>query len=53
MSGGKVQVHRDGQPVSEVLDDENAAYAWLHRHQSASADHALRYEGYSIEEVQG
>jgi len=41
-------VTRDGEPVSPLLDDENAAFAWLLRHQSMSTDWAIKYEGYAI-----
>lgn len=42
-------VKRDGKPVSPVLPDENAAFAWLLHHQGMSTDWALKHEGYSIE----
>lgn len=45
------QVHRDGEPVSPVLDSENAAFGWLLRHQGQSVDYATRYGGYAIVEL--
>lgn len=48
---GSVVVKRDGQ-VIHSCDSENAAFAWLQRHQPQSVDWALRYEGYSIESVE-
>ena len=47
------QVYRDGEPVSPVLESENAAYGWLHRNQGNSVDHATRHEGYAIVAVDG
>ncbi len=41
-------VTRDGKPVSPLLDDENAAFAWLLKHQPMSTDWAIKYEGYAI-----
>ena len=37
-------VTHDGEPVYTGMEPE----AWLHRHQSASVDHATRHEGYNI-----
>jgi hypothetical protein len=44
-------VTRDGKPVSPVLDDENAAFAWLLRHQPMSTDWAIQHEGYAVVEA--
>jgi hypothetical protein len=44
-------VTRDGEPVSPVLDDENAAFRWLLHHQPMSTDWAIKHEGYAIVEV--
>lgn len=41
-------VTRDGKPVSPILDDENAAAAWLQKYQSMSTDWAIKHEGYAI-----
>lgn len=30
---------------------ENQAYSWLQRHNSFSSDHAIKYEGYSIDKL--
>ncbi len=46
-------VTRDGKPVSPVLVDENAAFAWLLKHQPMSTDWAIKYEGYAIVAVAG
>lgn len=48
---GKVVVTRDGQPLA-IRDDENAAFAWLLKHQGQSVDWATTYEGYALEEIQ-
>jgi hypothetical protein len=47
-SRGKVRVYKDGEPVTEVLKDGNAAFTWLLRHQGQSVDYALRHGGYSV-----
>ncbi len=39
-------IRRDGKPVA-IVDDENAAFAWLLRAQGQSVDHATRFEGWS------
>jgi hypothetical protein len=41
-------VTRDGQAVSPVLEDEDAAFVWLLKHQPMSTDWAIKYEGYAI-----
>jgi hypothetical protein len=41
-------VTRDDKPVSPVLADENAAFAWLLKHQPMSTEWAIKYEGYAI-----
>ena len=46
-----VYVTRDGKRVSPALPDENAAYAWLLRHQGQSTHYATTYGGYGFEEV--
>lgn len=43
-------VFRDGQAVSEPLEDENACHTWLQKHQGMSNDWAIQHEGYSISE---
>ena len=40
-------VTRDGETLA-VLDTENEAWAYLHRIQGQSIDHAVRHEGYDI-----
>lgn len=45
------QVHRDGTPVSPVLDSENEAFAWVLRHQGQSFHYATTYGGYEVVEV--
>ncbi|MFA5712330.1 hypothetical protein [Mycolicibacterium sp.] len=49
---GQFQVTLDGEVVSPLLESENAAFGWLHRHQGHSVDYATRYGGYKIEPVQ-
>ena len=46
---GPVRVTRDGQPVSEVLPNADAAFGWILGHQPMSVDWATRYEGYAVE----
>lgn len=48
-----VYVLRDGHDVSGPLGGEDAAFAWLLNHQSASVHHALRHEGYAIVNAEG
>ena len=45
-------IKRDGKTLAEV-DDIYEAMRWLHRHQPSSYDHALKYEGYSVEYPDG
>lgn len=52
-----VVVKRDGEVKQEfstgdATKDHNAAFAWLLKHQGMSTDWAIRYEGWSIEEVE-
>jgi hypothetical protein len=47
-----VQVRRDGKVMAEV-EDSNAAFAWLLRHQSFSTDWAIKYEGWSVTDASG
>ena len=47
----KAQVHRDGQPVSPLLADRDAAFVWLLKHQGQSVDYATRYGGYAIVDI--
>lgn len=42
-----VIISRDGKPLAEV-EDSNAAFEWLLKHQPQSVDWAIRYEGYRI-----
>jgi hypothetical protein len=42
---------RDGVEVSR-FETESAAWAYLHRVHSYSVDHALRFEGYRLAEVE-
>lgn len=49
----KYQVSRDGKPISEKFDRHMDAFGWLLKHQGRSVDHAIKYGGYSINEVQG
>lgn len=48
----KFQVYRDGEPISEVFDQNMDAFGWLLRHQGRSVDHATKYEGYAIVELE-
>lgn len=48
------QVHRDGVPISPVFTgpkSQDTAWVWILKHQGQSVDWAMKYEGYSIEEV--
>lgn len=47
-----VQVRRDGKVMAEV-EDSNAAFAWLLRHQGMSTDWAIRHEGWSVTDASG
>jgi len=47
-----VIIKRDGKPVAEV-EDSNAAFEWLLRHQGQSVDYAIRHGGYSVTDEQG
>ena len=51
-------IKRDGHPVTLIREtDERSAGAgllrWFHKSHGYSMDHAIRHEGYSVEEVQG
>ena len=50
------EVRRDGEVVATFRNDgptpsANQAFAWLQRHVSYSWDHACKYEGYSVVDV--
>ena len=47
-----VLVKRDGKTVAEV-EDSNAAFVWLLRHQSQSVSWAIKYEGYTVTDEAG
>lgn len=47
-----VIVKHDGEEVARV-EDENAAFIWLLRHQGQSVDYALKYGGYTVESEDG
>lgn len=49
---GRWIVRRDGQ-VLAAFDLEQEAFAYLHRVQSSSWDHAIKHEGYSLERPDG
>ena len=42
-----VTITKDGEKVAEV-EDSNAAFEWLLKHQGQSTHYALRYGGYKI-----
>ncbi len=42
-------IKRDGKEVARVNDSQ--VLAWFHKHHSYSMDHAIKYEGYSVEPV--
>ncbi len=42
-----VIIKRDGKEIARV-EDSNAAFTWLLKHQPMSVDWALKYEGYSV-----
>lgn len=44
-------VKRDGNAVSPALTSEDEGLRWLQRAQAQSADWAIRYEGYTVEET--
>lgn len=48
---GPCVVTRDGKEVSPVLDNGDAAWTWILRHQGQSVEYALRYGGYSVKRV--
>ena len=45
------RVYRDDEPLSERFPTYDGAFRWLLDHQSQSVDWAMRYEGYTIEEL--
>ena len=45
----KITIKRDGETL-HTCDTANAAHIWLHKHQGQSVHHAIRWEGYTIEE---
>ncbi len=47
-----VLVKRDGKTVATV-EDSNAAFQWLLRHQPMSTDWAIKYEGYTVTDEDG
>lgn len=50
----KYIIKRDGKQLAEVTDERSnfiAVVRWFHQHTGCSMDWALKYEGYSIEEV--
>lgn len=47
-----VRVLRDGEPVSPILPDRDAAMGWLLGHQPMSTDWAMRHEGYTVAPVE-
>lgn len=47
-----IYIKRDGEEKAKVKD-VNEAFAWLLKHQSQSVYHALRYEGWSVEDEKG
>lgn len=47
---GQYVLKRDGREVTHGTEDE--IWKWLHNNHGYSVDHALRYEGYSIEPVE-
>jgi len=50
MNKGKFAIKRDGK-VKEVFDTFNEAFGRLHQLQPQSVDWAMKYEGWSIEEI--
>lgn len=47
-----VIITHDGETVAEV-EDGNAAFRWLLRHQGQSVDYALRWGGYRVTDEAG
>lgn len=45
---GPVVVYQYGKRVSEVLEDSNAAFVWLLKHQGQSVEWALQNGGFSV-----
>lgn len=50
-SPGPCVVTKDGKEVSPVLDNGDAAFSWILRHQGQSVEYALRWGGYSVKRV--
>jgi len=46
---GQYRLTRDGKEV--LRGSEGEIWKWMHRHESSSIEHALRYEGYKIEPI--
>ena len=47
-----VRILRDGEQVATV-EDANAAFTWILRHQGQSVDYALKYGGYRVLDQDG
>lgn len=48
-----INIYRDGEIIKQFTDQDGDfnAFAWMLRNQSNSVSHALRYEGYKVEEI--
>jgi hypothetical protein len=45
------RVYRDDEPLSERFPTYGEAWVWILEHQPQSVDWAMKYEGYTIEEL--